>query len=418
MGKSSQKPDSALAPKLAAPQHKPRPLPLFLELLRSETADDPARMARVLAGLRRYQEAERAEAPAAMPAVAQRFGAKLRDYGGGGKRPLHHEQVRAAPQPAAASGGRGGLLISHGPHRRRIEVRPGDEPAASILQRQGRIEAPVVFVPSLINPPSVLDLGPDKSLLRWLAGQGFRTLLVDWGWDLRARRGLSVAGHVEEVLLPLLDSLGAPAILVGYCLGGTMALAAAGLRPARGVALIAAPWHFSGFPEDARARLASLWGGARPTAHALGLLPMEALQSAFWALDPARTVAKFEAFAGFDPAGAEARRFVALEDWANDGPPLPEAAARELFDGFFAEDLPGRGEWRVGGAAARPADLACPILDIVSLSDRIVPAASATGLGERIETGAGHVGMMVGSKAEALLWRPLADWLSRVAAGC
>ena len=27
------------------------------------------------------------------------------------------------------------------------------------------------------------------------------------------------------------------------------------------------------------------------------MLPMEALQSAFWSLDPARTVAKFEAFA-------------------------------------------------------------------------------------------------------------------------
>jgi polyhydroxyalkanoate synthase len=396
MGESSQKPDSALAPKLAAPQHKPRPLPLFLELLRSETADDPARMARALAGLRRYQEAERAEAPAGMPAVAERLGAKLRDYGG--KVPLH--------RPAG------------GPHRRRIEVRPGDEPTASILRTQGRICPPVVFVPSLINPPSVLDLGPDKSLLRWLAGEGFRTLLVDWGWDLEARRGLSVAGHVEEVLLPLLDSLGEPAILVGYCLGGTMALAAAGLRPARGVALIAAPWRFSGFPDDARARLASLWLGARPTADALGLLPMEVLQSAFWSLDPARTVAKFEAFAGFDPASAEARRFVALEDWANDGPPLPKAAARELFEDFFAEDLPGRGEWRVGGAAARPGDLACPLLDIVSLSDRIVPASSATGAGERIETGAGHVGMMVGSKAEEVLWRPLAAWLSRVAEGC
>jgi polyhydroxyalkanoate synthase len=197
-----------------------------------------------------------------------------------------------------------------------------------------------------------------------------------------------------------------------------MALAAAGLRPARGVGLIAAPWHFSGFPDEARARLASLWRGARPTADALGLLPMEVLQSAFWSLDPARTVAKFEAFAGFDSASAEARRFVALEDWANDGPPLPKAAARELFESFFAEDLPGRGEWRVGGAAARPGDLACPLLDIVSLSDRIVPSASATGLGERIETGAGHVGMMVGSKAEDLLWRPLAAWLSRVAAGC
>ncbi|MGZ8998291.1 MAG: hypothetical protein ACXW2T_05470, partial [Allosphingosinicella sp.] len=51
--------ESALTPKLAAPQHRPRPLPLFLDMLRSETAAKPDRMSRALAGLRRYQEAER-----------------------------------------------------------------------------------------------------------------------------------------------------------------------------------------------------------------------------------------------------------------------------------------------------------------------------------------------------------------------
>src|SRR4051812_3336539 len=84
IGSSSAVPDSALAPKLAAPQHKPRPLPLFLELLRSETAAEPARMQRALAGLRRYQEVERAPVRPPMPAVAERMGASLRDYGGDG----------------------------------------------------------------------------------------------------------------------------------------------------------------------------------------------------------------------------------------------------------------------------------------------------------------------------------------------
>jgi polyhydroxyalkanoate synthase len=350
--------DSALAPKLAAPQHKPRPLPLFLELLRSETAAEPARMQRALAGLRRYQEAERAPARPPMPAIAERMGASLRDYGGAG--------------PVA------------------------------------------VFVPSLINPPSILDL-EEKSLLRWLAGQGVRPLLVDWGWDVAARSGLSVAGHVTEVLLPLLDELGEQVALVGYCLGGTMAFAAAALHPVGSVAAIAAPWHFSGFPDDARARLAALWTSAEPTAERLGLLPMEALQSAFWALDPARTVSKFEAYAAMDPASDEARRFVTLEDWANDGPPLPEAAARELF-AFFRDDAPGRGEWQADGRIVHPGALSRPVLDIVSTTDRIVPAATASGAGERLELAQGHVGMVIGGRAEEALWQPLARWLSRTAA--
>jgi polyhydroxyalkanoate synthase len=332
---------------------------LFLEMLRSETAAEPARMARALEGLRKYQEAQRAAPRPSMPPVAERLGASLRDYGGRGM--------------------------------------------------------PVVFVPSLINPPSILDL-EGKSLLRWLAGRDVRPLLVDWGWDVGARSGLSVADHVTGILLPLLDALDEAPALVGYCLGGTMAFAAASLRPVKGVAAIAAPWHFAGFPDEARARLAGLWDFAGPASARLGLLPMEMLQSAFWALDPARTVRKFEDFAAMDPASEEARRFVILEDWANDGPPLAAAAARELFEALFRDDAPGRGEWRVGGRAVEPATLACPVLDIVSTSDRIVPAASAAGAGERLAIASGHVGMVIGGRAEQALWAPLAAWLSRTAA--
>ncbi|MDQ8757274.1 alpha/beta fold hydrolase [Sphingosinicella sp. LHD-64] len=313
-------------------------------------------MERALAGLRKYQEAPRPPAPSPMPAIAAVEGASLRDYGGDGP--------------------------------------------------------PLLIVPSLINPPTVLDLGK-RSLLRWLATQDRRVLLVDWGWPDETRKALSVAGHVEQVLLPLMEVVGAPVDLAGYCLGGTMAAAAAQLGPVRSLALIATPWHFAGFGES-RAQLARLWAQSRATVDALGLMPMEVLQSAFWGLDPARTVAKFEAFAEMDGPAADA--FVALEDWANDGPPLTAAAARELMEDFFAADLPGIGGWRVSGEIIDPARLEVPILNIVSTTDRIVPYASAVQAGERIDLALGHVGMVVGSRARDALWEPLASWLSRTAA--
>ncbi|MDP9414552.1 MAG: alpha/beta fold hydrolase [Pseudomonadota bacterium] len=348
---------SALAPKLVAPQHRPRPLTLFLELVREETAGDPQRLAHVLTGLRKYQEAQREAPLPPKPSIAQRRGAALRDYGGDGP--------------------------------------------------------PVIFIPSLINPPNVLDLSEERSLLRWLAAQGLHVLLLDWGWDVAARRSLSVAGHVEEIAVPFIDSLDEPPAVVGHCLGGTMAVAAAALAQVRSLATIAAPWRFSAFPEGARTNLIHLWRRSEPAAERLGALPMEVLQSAFWRLDPVRTVSKFERLAGLPPGSDEMRAFVALEDWANDGPPLPVAAAREMFEIFFGNDAPGRSAWRAGGIPVHPAELPCPVLNIASVSDRIVPHASAPAHGERIDLELGHVGMVVGSRARALLWEPLLDWLSR-----
>ena len=327
-------------------------------MLRRETEGQPERMERALRGLRRYQEAERPPAEPVPAAVAAILGAAVRDYGGAG--------------PS------------------------------------------VLFVPSLINPPSILDL-PGRSLLRWLAADGrVRPLLLDWGWDVAARAHLSVADHVEAVILPLIAALGEKPALAGYCLGGTMALAAAGASGAPAVAAIATPWRFSAFPDEARAMLARLWAGAAPASAALGCLPMEVLQSAFWSLDPGRTVAKVEAYADMAEGSAEDRAFVTLEDWANDGPPLPHAAAKELFETLFGADSTGRGEWLL----ADPKALPCPVLDIVSTTDRIVPAASAAGAGERIELAQGHVGMVVGGRAREALWEPLADWLSRHAGRC
>lgn len=330
-------------------------MPLFLSLLRSETATSPERRAAALAGLKAYQEAERASERALKPAIATAGRASLRDYGGSG--------------PA------------------------------------------VVFVPSLINPPFILDLAPGNSLLEWLATQGLRPLLVDWGAPGPEDRDQGIDHHVTALLLPLLDALGAPPLLAGYCLGGTLAMAATALRPMRGLVTIAAPWRFRRYGDFARAAIASQWEAAQPASAALGLVPMEVLQAGFWQLDPARTIAKFERFGRLEPGSEQARAFLALEDWANAGAPLTYAAGEEMFERFFRDDRPGAGRWWVDGTRILPSRLACPALELLSTTDRIVPAATAAGLTERRAIALGHVGMIVGGRARSMVWEPLRDWL-------
>ncbi|MFZ5747995.1 MAG: alpha/beta hydrolase [Pseudomonadota bacterium] len=329
---------------------------MFVELLRSETAASPERRAAALKGLRAYQQAARPAPRAPKPAIATVGRASLRDYGGHGM--------------------------------------------------------PVVFVPSLINPPQVLDLARGNSLLRWLARQGVRPMLVDWGAPTPEERNMDVTAHVEQLLMPMLAALPRPPALVGYCLGGTMAMAAACAMPVRALAVIAAPWHFGRYGAAPLGGIDALWHQAEPVCDHLGLVPMEVLQAGFWQLDPARTVAKFEKFGRLRRGSAAARQFVVLEDWANGGAPLPYAAGRQMFDDFFAADLPGNGRWRVGGVAADPAKLACPAVEFISATDRIVPAASAANLPDHRTLRAGHVGMMIGGSARAQLWEPLADWLT------
>ena len=141
-------------------------------------------------------------------------------------------------------------------------------------------------------------------------------------------------------------------VLIGYCLGGTMTIAAANLCQIEKNYQLRRPVEFPSLSGRLAWSVAGHVASFEAAAKSFGALPMEVLQAAFWSLDPERTVRKFAEFGRLNPAGDEARRFVELEEWANEGEPLPYPAAEELVERLFGNDLPGSGTWTVGGRAA------------------------------------------------------------------
>ena len=312
------------------------------------------------------------------------------------------------------------------PYRRTLRDPPAvwSEGDARLLD-YGHAGAPgpaVVFVPSLVNRAYVLDLAPGQSMMRWLAEQGVRPLLLDWGWPGPVARTFTLTDYVAGRLAAATASVGTPAVLAGYCMGGLLALALAQLRPelVQALALLATPWDFHApSPAPAR-RLAASLPWLDPALTATGTLPVDTLQAMFALLDPSLVPAKYRAFAQLPPGSPRARSFVALEDWLNDGVPLAAPVARECIGGWYGGNATLHGQWRVAGVPIEPSGLRLPAFVAVPDRDRIVPAASAGALADALAGAAvhrpraGHIGMVAGSRAEPELWRPLLDWLRRV----
>ena len=175
---------------------------------------------------------------------------------------------------------------------------------------------------------------------------------------------------------------------------------------------IASPWNFDRYPDDNRRLVGQLWAKAKPLCEKLGYVPMEILQSGFWALDPERTIRKYAAFADMSEDDDQHAAFLAVEDWANDGAPLTYHAARELFEDLYEANLTGIGQWSVSGEVIDPAQLKCPTLSIRSTTDRIVAAESAPHLSQQYDSRLGHVGMIVSRKAPENIWNPLSSWVT------
>lgn len=306
-------------------------------------------------------------------------------------------------------------------------------PAARCIWRKGssRLLAyegsgpPVLVVPSMINRASIMDLTPTLSRMRWLARNGFRPYLFDWGAPGPAEAWFEIGDYLEKRLQPALSAIlresGGPVHLIGYCMGGPIALAL-GTRQSADIGKIVTlgtPWDFSHFPEHARfqANQKALEASLMTMGGLFGAIPPQVTHSFFALRNLESGAKKFQRFAHMDPAGAGARRFIAVEDWLNNGVPVPMPVAKECFSGWLVDNGLMTGEWRIKGAPLDLSALTSPMMVVVGQRDSVVPPASALPLGKAVpharllEPPSGHIGIILAPDADEPVWHPVRDFL-------
>ena len=322
---------------------------------------------------------------------------------------------------------RGVMTYQYHPHRRRLEAPPAvwHRGVATLRDYGGPADAaPVLFVPSLINRAYILDLSADRSLLRTTAND-MCTYLLDWGEPGDAEKQFTIEDYVDGVLIPALEEVkartGQTPRLVGYCMGGTLSVAPAVLRPdlISKLALLATPWDFHVDSEPSRMMMAAFRPMLESILAANGCAPVDLLQALFASLDPTLVGRKFRGFAALESNSDAAHRFIELEDWANDGIPLAAPVARECLFDWYDANVTANGTWRINDTVIDPVRITMPALAILPTRDRIVPPESALRLAaaipkaEQIKVGLGHIGMVVGKDAREKVHAPLIAWLKR-----
>ncbi|KLN62391.1 hypothetical protein WH96_02480 [Kiloniella spongiae] len=301
--------------------------------------------------------------------------------------------------------------------------------SASLLDySEARGGYPLFIIPSLVNRYYILDLMQEKSFLRWLAGEGWAPYVMDWGQPDLAERDFGLEDYIVQYLQPALDNIveqcGQKPNVVGYCMGGTLATALTVLSQPkiRSLVLIASPWDFHE-DEDERAMQQGKWLQClMPLVQSIGHLPSEILQGLFASLDPTLSLRKFSRFRSLDENTEQAKTFVYLEDWLNDGVPLTHRVAKECLLEWYGENLTKKGLWSIAGEAITLDRVQLPTLSVVSDNDRIVPKASSLAAAELIANSTvvrislGHIGMMVSRGAQSKSWILVSDWMKQIIA--
>jgi polyhydroxyalkanoate synthase len=117
------------------------------------------------------------------------------------------------------------------------------------------------------------------------------------------------------------------------------------------------------------------------------------------------------------------RRFLssyfAMETWVNDNIPVAGATFREFVHKLYQDNELVRGELELGQQRIELEQIRCPLLLLMADKDHLVVPASTRGIrrcvGSRevdeLRIDAGHVGLVVSSKAHKTLWPAATRWL-------
>ncbi len=246
-------------------------------------------------------------------------------------------------------------------------------------QRQGG-GPPLLVVAPLVNRSYVLDLFDGHSLLqRLVAGTERPVWLLDWG------RGDEDLEGVVSLIGAAVARLERPALL-GYCIGGTLAVVHAARHP-RSISRIAI---FASPVDASKGGRFTEWAGYADydaLSRAFPSVPSGWVHAPFHALRPTLNLLKLTRLVRRWRQPGHLRRFLAMELWNHDNVDLSAAFFREWGTRIYQENALFRGE------LADLSAITCPKLAIGARGDAIIPPDSVTALpgAERVVLGGGHV---------------------------
>ena len=310
---------------------------------------------------------------------------------------------------------------------------------SSIPINRNQYDIPLILVPPLGVTTETFDLMPQRSLVKYLAAAGFKTYLIDWGKPSKEHAHLNMKDYSFHMFSKALDSIrehsgNQKVSLMGWCMGGLLSLLHQGQAKDPDIAnivTIASPIDISG---------GGVMAGVAQALNAPAKLVRNYTQFRINTLDPAllgmSPMMTTLAFKMADPISSITtywdlltrlwdREFVeshsTTSDYLNNMLLYPGGVVQDMTTQMMLENQFAKGKVAFSDGTVAdldsiesafrafagktdslvPPSIAQQIIDIVASKDKQFSVAPG-----------GHMGVILGSKAQAAVWAESVEWLS------
>jgi polyhydroxyalkanoate synthase subunit PhaC len=245
-------------------------------------------------------------------------------------------------------------------------------------------ERPLLIVPPWINKFYILDLGPQKSFIRFAVSKGFTVFVVSWVNPDERLKHKTFEDYMSEGILAATDAVkretGTDKInVIGYCVGGTLLgttlayLAARGEDPFASATFFAAQVDFTKagdlmlFIDDGQLKYLEEMMAER------GYLDGSTMATVFNLLRPKDLIWPYivnNYMLGKKPFPFD------LLFWNQDSTRMPAANHNFYLREFYHENRLARGQMTIGNVKLDLSKVKLPIYELCAKEDHIAPAKS------------------------------------------
>ena len=286
-------------------------------------------------------------------------------------------------------------------------------------------KVPTLITYALVNRQYMMDLQPDRSVIKSFLDGGRDVYVIDWGYPTGEDMYMTMEDYIDWYMDDCVDYIRKASKqdkinLLGVCQGGTFSTIYSALHPdkVKNLVTMVVPIDFS--TNDG---LLFRWGkhmNVDSLVDAYGVIPGDLLNVAYLILKPLDlTMNKYVGMIDQMDDPEYMKNFIRMEKWVFDSPSQAGETFRKFIKDMYQDNKIIKGEFELGGKKVDLKNITMPVLCACAEKDHLVPLSAsrpfidAVGSNDSqfISFKTGHIGMYVSSKSQKEIAPKIIEWV-------